>query len=177
MGQMTKSLINDSRAGSSPKSEEDDDDLEEPLDPQYLAKQLERIKWFLWHGNVIRALDTIEYVADILDAAHETDNVRKLLKAVKEFDHYIEANASFIPNYGDRYRHGETISTAFVESTVNFVVSKRIVKKQQMQWSQRGAHNLLQVRTKVLNNDELRHVFATWYPGMCPRTDAAERAA
>ncbi|MGH9763708.1 MAG: hypothetical protein ACREAC_22985, partial [Blastocatellia bacterium] len=68
MGQMAKSLINDSRAGSSPKYEEDDGDLEEPLDPQYLAKQLERIKWFLWHGNVIRALDTIEYVADILDA-------------------------------------------------------------------------------------------------------------
>ena len=35
-----------------------------------------------------------------------------------------------MPNYGDRYRHKETTSTAFVESTVNFVVSKRFVKKQ-----------------------------------------------
>jgi hypothetical protein len=44
--------------------------------------------------------------------------------------------ASFLPyyivNYGDRYRNGETISTAFVESTVNEVISKRFVKKQQM---------------------------------------------
>jgi hypothetical protein len=46
--------------------------------------------------------------------------------------------AAFIPNYGDRYRHDETISTAFVESAVNYVVSKRFVKKQQMRWTQRG---------------------------------------
>jgi hypothetical protein len=29
------------------------------------------------------------------------------LKAVREFSGYIEANQNFIPNYGDRYRHGE----------------------------------------------------------------------
>ena len=39
-----------------------------------------------------------------------------------------------------------------------------MVKKQQMQWSEPGAHNLLQVRTKALN-DELRETFARWYPG------------
>src|SRR5713101_3122386 len=60
---------------------------------------------------------------------------RKLLKAVKEFHTYITNNAGFIPNYGERYRHGERISTGFVESTVNQVISKRMVKKQQMQWS------------------------------------------
>jgi len=38
-----------------------------------------------------------------------------------------------MPNFGERYRNGETISTAFVESTVNQVISKRMVKKQQMQ--------------------------------------------
>ena len=87
------------------------------------------------------------------------------MKAVREFHGYIEANQNFIPNYGDRYRHGEKISTAFAESAVNQVVSKRMVKKQQMRWSESGAHNLLQVRTKVLN-DELRETFVRWYPGM-----------
>ena len=33
------------------------------------------------------------------------------------------------------------------------------------QWSESGAHNLLQVRTKVLN-DQLRETFVRWYPGM-----------
>jgi hypothetical protein len=32
-------------------------------------------------------------------------------------------------------------------------------------WSESGAHNLLQVRTKVLN-DQLRETFVRWYPGM-----------
>jgi hypothetical protein len=35
-----------------------------------------------------------------------------------EFHSYISANQPFIPNYGDRHRYGEVISTAFVESTV-----------------------------------------------------------
>jgi len=51
----------------------------------------------------------------------------------------------------------------FNQSTINQVVSRRFVKKQQMQWTLRGAHLLLQTRTKVLNN-ELEEVFRRWYP-------------
>ncbi|MCA1694198.1 MAG: hypothetical protein LC749_05395 [Actinobacteria bacterium] len=38
---------------------------------------------------------------------------------MREFDGYLRANADRIPNYGERRRAGEAISTAFVESTVN----------------------------------------------------------
>jgi hypothetical protein len=55
------------------------------------------------------------------------------------------------------------ISSAFVESTVNQVVSKRMVKKQQMRWTPEGAHLLLQVRTRTLNG-ELATTFRGWYP-------------
>ncbi len=41
---------------------------------------------------------------------------------------------------------------------------KRMVKKQQMRWTPRGAHLLLQVRTQVLN-DELADDFHRWFPG------------
>ena len=44
--------------------------------------------------------------------------------------------------------HGETISTTFVESSVNYVVSKRFVKKQQMRWTRQGARLLLQTRDR-----------------------------
>ena len=70
----------------------------------------------------------------------------------------IENNQQWIPNYGELWRAGETISTAFVESAVDQVLSKRFVKKQQMSWSRRGAHLLFQVRTRVLN-EELRDNF------------------
>ena len=68
------------------------------------------------------------------------------------------------PNYGEKWRYSETITTAFVESTVNEVVAKRMVKKQQMQWSPEGAHDLLQTRTATLNG-ELRQHFERWFPG------------
>ena len=82
-----------------------------------------------------------------------TKKHKKLIQKIEEFESYIRNNAPFIPNYGERYRYGETITTAFTESTINQVVSKRMVNKQQMRWSQEGAHLLLQVRTRVLNGD------------------------
>ncbi|MFT4823431.1 MAG: hypothetical protein ACI9DH_001444 [Halioglobus sp.] len=69
------------------------------------------------------------------------------------------------PNDGEKYRYGETITTAFVESTVNEVIANRMVKRPQMQWSPVSAHHLLQTRTAVLN-DELRATFERWHPEM-----------
>ena len=84
----------------------------------------------------------------------------------------------YIPNYGEWYRQGETITTSFVEWAIHPVVSKRFVKKQSMQWTLRGAHLLLQTRTKVLNG-ELEEVFRRWYPHVRaePREGEAQRNA
>jgi hypothetical protein len=129
-----------------------------------VLEELERLKWFLWHGNVFRALQTVDDLQMDLDNTDQPSiEQRKLLKMVTEFAGYIRANGAWIPNYGERYRSGEAISSAFVESTVNQVVSKRMVKKQQMRWAPKSAHLLLQVRAKVLN-DELAEVFQRWYP-------------
>ena len=84
---------------------------------------------------------------------------------------YVERNQEFVPNYGERYRNSERIATGFVESAVNQVVSKRMVKQQQMGWSQRGAHLLLQIRTRVLN-EEWENTFRSWYPAFRPNRDA-----
>ena len=68
-------------------------------------------------------------------------------------------------NYGERFRSGERIPSAMAESTVNAVVSKRFAKRQQMQWTRRGAHLLLQTRTRALDGT-LRSLFKRWYPGL-----------
>ena len=135
-----------------------------------IEKDLERLKWNLWHGNVhkIQIVGDLEFALDLEENRQEQ---RKLLKAVREFGTYITANRPFIPNYGDRYRHGETIAIAFVESAINQVLSKRFVKKQQMRWTDRGALLLLQVRTRVLNED-WRSTLSRWYPGMDETCDA-----
>ena len=131
-----------------------------------IGTQLQRLKWFCWHGNVFRALQTFDDLIFDLDIAEPARiEQARLLKAVREFDGYLRANAGRIPNYGERQRAGEAISTAFTESAVNQVISKRMVKKRQMRWTPRGAHLLLQVRTRVLN-DQLADDFNRWYPGL-----------
>ena len=55
------------------------------------------------------------------------------------------------PNYGKRYRAGQRISTGFVESAVNEIVAKRMVKKQQMRWNRHTVRSFLDVRIHVLN--------------------------
>ena len=140
-----------------------------------IEKEIECLKWNLWHGNVHKALQIVEDLEVALDLEENSQEQRKLLKAVLEFGTYIISNRTFIANYGDRYRHGETISTGFVESAINQVVSKRMVKKQQMGWSQRGAHLLLQIRTLVLD-EEWENTFRRWYPDFRPQGQA-EKAA
>jgi hypothetical protein len=144
------------------RDEETDYPLRDPV-----VRNMERLKWYLWHGNVYKALQVVQSIEMDLDAAVATSGhgtARKLLKAVEEFQTYIKNNQGFIPNYGERYHHGERISTGFVESTVNQVISKRFCKRQQMQWTPRGAHFLLQIRTRVLNG-EWEATFRKWYPG------------
>lgn len=140
-----------------------------------LQDTLESLKWYLWHGNVFRALQLVEDLEFDLEVLDTYPEARKLLKAVHEFGAYIRINHKFIPTYGERYRYGETISTAFVESTVNQVLSKRMSKKQQMRWTRRGAHRVLQVRTHVLDG-ELRRTFCRWYPGMSSEGDVLSAA-
>ena len=140
-----------------------------------ITQELQRLKWFLWHGNVFRAQQTVDDLTTDLttDVGVESG---KLAKAVREFGGYLAANACAIPNYGERRLAGEAISTSFVESAVNQVISKRMVKKQQIRWSPRGARLLLQIRTRVLN-DTLADDYPRWYPDFTHTTDQGHLAA
>ena len=90
----------------------------------------------LWHGNVEEALERLTNLfMDLELVRNHAAPAEKLAAGVAEFETYIRNNQQSIPNYGERYRQGETISTAFVESTINQIVSRRFVKRQQMHWT------------------------------------------
>jgi len=108
---------------------------------EQIRDKIERLKWSLWHGNLYKAFYKIDDIESLLYNFEGTyPKFKQLAKAVEEFRTYITNNRHLIPNYGERYRHGEAIATGFVESTVKQVISKRFCKKQQRQWSKRGAH-------------------------------------
>jgi hypothetical protein len=137
-----------------------------PVLGQEIYDQIERLKWSLWHGQVDKALSKLNDLESSIEPFDETyARFPQLVKALSTLRTYIVNNRHLMPNYGERYHHGEAIATGFVESTVNEVVSKRFCKKQQMQWSKEGAHWLLQTRVRTLNG-ELGAIFKRWYPDM-----------
>ena len=110
----------------------------------------------------MRALEEVEGPElDLENVGLLPEPGKKLARPAGEFHTYIWLNAPFIPNYGERWRNQETIASGFVESAVNQMISKRMVKKQQMQWTKPGAHLLLQMRAKVFNKD-LDQTFRGW---------------
>jgi hypothetical protein len=142
---------------------------------QSLLAELERIKWLLWHGNQHRAGETISFFLDDVDGLEvDYPNLGKFARAAQEFSVYIASNTGSLINYGERFRAGERISSCLAESTVNAVISKRFAKRQQMQWTKRGAHLLLQTRTRALDGT-LRPLFEKWYPGLA-NDNSAETA-
>ena len=123
--------------------------LPRPRDPISLAKLI---------GDI-----AIGQMVDAVEVGYP--NLRKFARAANEFAFYIAANAGSLINYRERYRAGERISSCLAESTVNAVISKRFAKRQQMQWTKRGAHLLLQTRTRALDGT-LPPLFERWYPGL-----------
>ena len=136
---------------------------------QAAERELKRIKGYLWNGNHRDALTCIEGLANDLDDREGLPTtypgIKAFRKGVDEFRTYVRRNAHTIASYAERHRYGERVSTAFAESTVNAVVGKRFAKRQQMRWSKRGAHLMLQTRTRVLDGT-LRAKFQSWYPGL-----------
>ena len=94
-----------------------------------LSKRIDSVKHLIWHGNVDEALDRMaDMLLDLELIRPHSLAGEKLAASLAEFEIYIRNNREFIPNFGERYRQGETISTAFVESTINEVVSRRCSK-------------------------------------------------
>jgi hypothetical protein len=137
-----------------------------PIEATALQDRLERIEWRLWHGDageaLSRARELVEGVA-ALDSPYS--GLTRMVKATAGLATYIDNNTAAVADYSGRWDHGKIISTAFANSTVDLVVSRHFAKKQQMQWSKKGAHRLLQTRTKTLDG-ALRDLFTTWYPAM-----------
>lgn len=139
------------------------------VDPNMSAvieEELEGAKWTLWHGRreiALLSLSETRRLARNFRRVHRS--YRKLSRRLRELIVYLERNEDRLAHYAAVYRAGNRISTAVAESTVNRLVARRFVKKQQMRWSREGAHLLLQVRAAVLNG-ELEESFKRWYPKM-----------
>src|SRR5882757_6029229 len=81
-------------------------------------------------------------------AASAALNVARLLS---DLETYVCGQSDIIIDYTTARRREEPISTAITESTVQWLLHRRMNAQQQMRWSPRGAHLMLKVRTSVVN--------------------------
>ena len=100
----------------------------------------------------------------------DIEGVRPLRQHLHDLIAYLEVNRSGLVNYGARRRHGEPISTAFVESAINEIVARRMTKKQQVRWNRWTVQPFLDVRVAVLDGT-LENSFRKFYPEFRPAND------
>ena len=120
-----------------------------------IDEELEALKWKLWHGQVDRALSALDRIVADMDCLGRNGDLSaaRLHSLGQRLLTYIRSNRTAIADYGARYRSGRRIATSLAESAVNSLAAKRMVKNQQMRWSQNGAHLMLQVRAAAMNGN------------------------
>ena len=132
--------------------------LEPPLvPPDHAQIDVERLRHLLWNGHHEKACEALGRIASWAKDTSELNDpamgagVKRLVARCTELRAYVETNAGALIDYGQRHRAGKPISTSRAEGSVNQLVSARMNKRQQMRWSPRGAHRVLQVRAAVLD--------------------------
>src|ERR1700739_401714 len=121
-----------------------------------VAETIERIKWRLWHGQVRRCLDLIAETMATLEVTAPTtppatSAALKVTRLLGELETYVCGQSDIIIDYATARRREEPISTAVTESTVQWLLHRRMNAQQQMRWTPRGAHLMLKVRTSAVN--------------------------
>jgi hypothetical protein len=102
---------------------------------------------------VQQALDLIGEVVGPLEAmANDKTSpmivpAGKASHALRAPETYVVGNAGITIDYAAARRSEEPISTAITESTVQWLLHRRMTGNQQMRWSPHGAHLMLKVRT------------------------------
>jgi hypothetical protein len=121
-----------------------------------LSETIERIRWRLWHGQVRRGLELIGETMEKLEATAETtpsltSAALKVVRLLSDLETYVCGQSDIIIDYATARRREEPISTATTESTVQWLLHRRMNAQQQMRWTPLGAHLMLKVRCAVTN--------------------------
>jgi hypothetical protein len=124
----------------------------------FIVAQVERLHWRIWNGKAKNAHVTIDRIRAVMDVFKNEARPRgasaspgKLWHALHEIDEYLTGQSAWLVNYAERYHAGLRVGTSITEGTANFLVNRRMNKRQQMRWSRRGADAVLQVRCAIYN--------------------------
>lgn len=100
---------------------------------------LRTAKAALWQG---KAEDTLSQLAFMRN--NITD--KKKRSRLKGLHDYLQNNQDYLVNYDERKKANQVFTSQIAESHIDSMINARHKRKQKMQWSREGAHNVLQIR-------------------------------
>jgi len=109
-------------------------------------ESLESAKWTLWHGGAEEALKKIAIIRDNI-----TDEKKR--SKLKGLHDYLKNNLDYLVNYDERKRANKAFTSQVAESHIDSLINARHKRKQKMQWTREGAHNVLQIRASMVSNE------------------------
>jgi len=110
------------------------------------SESLEKAKWSLWHGNVDESLQKLTLIRDNIT----DEQKRSKLKGLQD---YLENNRDYLINYDEREKANKPFTSQVAESHIDSIINARHKRKQKMQWTREGAHNVLQIRALMASDE------------------------
>jgi hypothetical protein len=110
------------------------------------SESLEKAKWALWHGETEKAIRKIALIRDYITDEKKRSKLRGL-------QDYLQNNLDYLVNYEEREKAGKTFTSQVAESHIDTIINTRHKRKQKMQWTREGAHNVLQIRALMASNE------------------------
>jgi hypothetical protein len=103
---------------------------------------LDSVRWIVWHGKAEAALTKLKLLQDNI-----TDDAKQ--SKIKGLHDYLKNNLEYLINYDQRKSSGKVYTSQTAESQIDSLINARHKRKQKMQWTREGAHNVLQIRAKM----------------------------
>ena len=110
------------------------------------SESLEKAKWSLWHGNVDESLQKLTLIRDNIT----DEQKRSKLKGLQD---YLENNRDYLINYDEREKANKPFTSQVAEAHIDSIINARHKRKQKMQWTREGAHNVLQIRALMASDE------------------------
>jgi hypothetical protein len=143
--------------------------LQRPVVMQQCERLLNRVRDKLWRGQGDAAIELLRaLIASLnleigslplfydLGAGTASSAASRLLT-------FLVNNRRDLIDYQQARMAGRRVSSASAESVMNHLINWRLTKRQQMRWSMKGAHYLLQTRVELLDG-RLETCFAARFP-------------
>jgi len=79
-------------------------------------------------------------------------NDEKKRSKLKSLQDYLENNRLYLVDYSERKNTKKPFTSQVAESHIDTIINTRHKRKQKMQWTREGAHNVLQIRALMVSN-------------------------